>query len=113
MKRFVAICLLIVCVTLPIISFADYVCGSCHGINAYIESKTVKTYRDTVYHMVEARKYKICRDCGYQELTYVGPSFTERHSAKHYTQQVSLHLTYEYDYCSECNTRFNTHTYYH
>ena len=113
MKRFVAICLLIVCVTLPIISFADYVCGSCHGINCYLKTGNEITPKNTVFHTVEYREYTICRDCGYKNLTYVGNSHTERHSLKHYTQQISPHLTYEYDKCSACGGYYNTHTYYH
>ncbi len=113
MKRFIAICLLVVCVALPLISYADYVCSNCHGINCYLKKGDEKTPKNTVYHTVEYREYTICRDCGTKTLSYVGNSHTERHSLKHYTQQISPHLTYEYDKCSGCGGYYNTHTYYH
>ena len=113
MKRFIAICLLVVCVALPLMSFAEYICNSCHGINAYETDGWYRTPRDTVYHMKEYRKYRVCRDCGYRECTYIGESKTEAHNLKHYTQQISPHLTYEYDKCSGCGGYYNTHTYYH
>lgn len=114
MKRFIAICLLIVCVALPLVSMADVVCNKCHGINAYNDGgKWYKDPKNTVYHTVEYREYTICRDCGYKALYKVGNSYTQKHSLTHYTQQISPYLTYEYDKCSGCGGYYNTHTYYH
>ena len=109
MKRFVAVCLLIVCLVLPLTSIAGFCpkCGKSHAVAVVFYSYT---QQNNTYHTVTAEAYLYCPDCN--KRTDLGStSYSARHTnLTHYHQTLSLTLMYEYDVCNDCGARINTTT---
>ena len=62
MKRLVAVCLLIVCLVLPLTSIAGFCpkCGKSHAVAVVFYSYT---QQNNTYHTVTAEAYLYCPDC--------------------------------------------------
>ena len=90
MKRLVAVCLLIVCLVLPLTSIAGFCpkCGKSHAVAVVFYSYT---QQNNTYHTVTAEAYLYCPDCN--KRTDLSPT-----------------LMYEYDVCNDCGARINTTT---
>ena len=113
-KRFIAICLLIVCIALPIASMAGFECYFCHKTHAYLYTAYELVGSDANYHYKQIHAYMLCDDCGKgSDLGRYGDITAEAHNLKHYTQWVTATITYEYDKCLTCGSTFNTTTIYH
>lgn len=114
MKRFIAVCLLVICVALPIIGVAA-TCGTCGAPGAAYHTNGIVSVYDTTSHSIYSYHYTTCTRCHnvtvFEEtfhLTEQGP-----HTMQHSKQWVTSTLTYEYDYCTKCPYRTTGTTIYH
>ena len=114
MKRFIAVCLLIVCVALPVISLAA-TCGTCGAPGASYHTDGIMRAYDTTNHTIYSYHYTVCTRCHnitifqntIRRIEY-GP-----HNMQHSKTWVTATLTYEYDYCPTCGYRTPGTTIYH
>lgn len=102
MKRFIAVCLLVICVALPIIGVAAN-CFSCGAPGAYLSTNntTIESYNSST-HTILKYDYTVCNVCQTIHIR-VKTRTTVPHSIQHSKQWVTSTLTYEYDYCTVCD----------
>ena len=102
MKRFIAVCLLIVCIALPIISLAATcaTCGASGAIHGYNGERNEIT---TTYHDLTTFEYTSCAKCHTITILKILSHIHGPHTLKHWKQWVTPSMTYEYDYCTVCD----------
>ena len=116
MKRAIAICLLVICIALPLISYAIAVgirCPYCGKTNSVLVGyKYVYTPYNSTSHTTSIRFLMLCSDCGKAFPTDCEIAKDPHSNLTHHTQVLGLHLVREYDTCGLCGATVNEHTYY-
>lgn len=112
MRRLIAICLLIVCVALPIIGLAA-TCAICGNTNATAVNDVTFTRYNQTSHQVFTANCTSCTACNTLNIVKVTYYNEGPHSLSHVTQWVTPTILYEYDRCSTCGYITNTKTTYH
>ncbi len=116
MKRAIAICLLVICIALPLISYAVTAstrCPYCKRTNTIpIDYDIFYTPYDSTRHTTYVKFLLICSDCGRTFTSDCEIAKDPHRNPTHYRQVIGLHLVYEYDVCGDCGAVYNTHTYY-
>ena len=114
MKRFIAILLLIVCIALPLVSYAIGIqCPFCKRGNAIpIGYNFFYTPYNNTSHTTYVRFLLICTDCGRSFTSDCEVAKDPHSNLTHHTQVLGLHLVREYDTCGLCGATINEHTYY-
>lgn len=116
MKRAIAICLLVICIALPLISYAVTAstrCPYCKRTNTIpIDYDIFYTPYDSTRHTTYVRFLLICTDCGKAFTTDCEIAKDPHSNLTHHTQVLGLHLVREYDTCGLCGATVNEHTYY-
>ncbi|QTE75558.1 hypothetical protein JS518_06685 [Clostridiales bacterium FE2010] len=114
MKRAIAICLLVICIALPLISYASGLqCPHCKKSSSIpINYSFFYTPYNSTSHTTYARILMYCTNCRNTFTSDCEIAKDPHRNPTHYRQVIGLHLVYEYDVCGDCGDVYNTHTSY-
>lgn len=112
MKRFIAVCMLIICIALPVICLAA-TCANCGASGAIHRYDGSRNEISSTHHDLMTFEYTSCAKCHQITILNILSHIQGPHNWKHSKTWVTPTLTYEYDYCTTCGYQTMGTTIYH